>query len=215
MKVLKKITKWFLYFLMIPVSYIIVSLILSSITIDRKVTHEASNHAIYLSTNGIHLDIVIPTKDLDSMFLSGIRRNPTDTYLSFGWGDKDFYIHTRNWGDLTFRTAFKALFLKSATLIHITRHQTKSPDWKEIKITENELRKLSNYLLNTFKTDKKGMKIILHNKGYTYYDDFYKSKGSYSCFKTCNTWVNTGFKESGLKACLWTPFDFGLMNKYE
>jgi len=201
--------------MLIPISYIIISLILSSITIDREVTNEVSKHTIYLNTNGIHLDIVIPTKDLDSTFLSGIRRNPTDTYLSFGWGDKDFYIHTRNWKDLTFRTAFKAMFLKSATLLHITRYQSKSPDWVEIKITDNELRKLSKYLLNTFKTDENGIKITLHNKGYTYFDDFYQSKGSYSFLKTCNTWVNKGFKESGLKSCLWTPFDFGLLNKYK
>ncbi|REG87882.1 uncharacterized protein DUF2459 [Winogradskyella sediminis] len=59
------------------------------------------------------------------------------------------------------------------------------------------------------------MKIILENQGYSSIDDFYKAKGSYSCFKTCNSWVNSAFKESGLKSCLWTPFDFGLMNKYE
>ncbi|WP_415191628.1 DUF2459 domain-containing protein [Psychroserpens sp.] len=33
------------------------------------------------------------------------------------------------------------------------------------------------------------MKIILKNKGYDSIDDFYKSKGSYSCFKTYNSWV--------------------------
>ena len=60
-----------------------------------------------------------------------------------------------------------------------------------------------------------GTKIILKNKGYTSNDDFYKAKGNYSCFKTCNSWVNTGFKESGLTSCLWTPFDFGLLNKYQ
>lgn len=74
---------------------------------------------------------------------------------------------------------------------------------------------MNAYLQNTFETDKNGMKIILENKGYSSTDDFYKSKGGYSCFKTCNSWVNTGFKESGLKSCLWTPFDFGLLNKYE
>ena len=66
-----------------------------------------------------------------------------------------------------------------------------------------------------FKINENGMKIILDNKGYSTRDDFYKSEGSYSCFKTCNSWVNIGFKKSGLKSCYWTPFDFGLINKYE
>ncbi|MBL4888255.1 MAG: DUF2459 domain-containing protein, partial [Flavobacteriaceae bacterium] len=46
-------------------------------------------------------------------------------------------------------------------------------------------------------------------------DDFYKANGSFSCLKTCNSWANSAFKESGLKSCFWTPFDFGLINKYK
>jgi hypothetical protein len=30
-----------------------------------------------------------------------------------------------------------------------------------------------------------------------------------------NTWVNEAFKKSGLKACLWTPFDFILIEKHK
>ncbi len=29
-------------------------------------------------------------------------------------------------------------------------------------------------------------------------------------FSTCNEWVNKGLKATGLKSCLWTPFDTGL-----
>jgi hypothetical protein len=63
--------------------------------------------------------------------------------------------------------------------------------------------------------NKTGEKIILSERGYTRKDDFYKANGRYSLFKTCNSWVNLGFKESGLKACLWTPFDFGLLRKHK
>lgn len=149
------------------------------------------------------------------MLLFGIKHQESDTYLSFGWGEENFYINTPTWGDLTFKNAFKAMFLKSSTLMHITRYKSVGSDWVEIKITESELEKLNDYLQNTFSTDEHGMKILLEDQGYTAIDDFYKAKGSYSCFKTCNTWVNSGFKESGLKSSLWTPFDFGLMSKYE
>jgi uncharacterized protein (TIGR02117 family) len=215
MKIVKKIFKWLFYFLLIPITYLIVSLILTSITIDRKVDNTVSDKSIYLSTNGVHLDIVVPKNNLDSSLLSGIKHKQTDNYLSFGWGDENFYINTPTWGDLTFKDAFRAMFLKSTTLMHVTRYTQKRSDWIEIKVDDSELRKLNYFLLNTFETNEEGMKIILENKGYSSIDDFYKSKGSYSCLKTCNSWVNTGFKESGLKSCLWTPFDFGLMNKYD
>lgn len=215
MKLGKRILKWLLYFLSIPILYIVISLILSSITINQKIENHDSKKNIYLTTNGIHLDIVIPIENIDTLLLSGLKKENTDKYLSFGWGDENFYINTPTWGDLTFKNAFSALFLNSSTLMHVTRYESKQSEWIKVKVSESELYKLNSYLRNTFKTNSQGEKIILENQGYTKTDDFYKAKGSYSCFNTCNNWVNSGFKESGLKSCLWTPFDFGLMNKYQ
>ena len=84
-----------------------------------------------------------------------------------------------------------------------------------VSLSELELNKLNHYILESFNKDHEGNKVILPDSGYSTNDDFYEGIGSYSCFKTCNSWVNSGFKESGLKACFWTPFDFGLMNKYK
>ncbi|WP_179315197.1 DUF2459 domain-containing protein [Winogradskyella undariae] len=215
MRIFKKALKWFIYFLIIPTAYSIIALILTAITVDRKASDEKLNKVVYLTTNGVHLDIVIPKKNIDTLLLNGIHQKENEQYLSFGWGDENFYINTPTWGDLTFKNAITAMFFKSSTLMHVTRYQNKRTDWIEIKVTESELQKLNSYLINTFETNENRMKIRLENKGYTSTDDFYKSKGSYSCFKTCNSWVNIGFKESGLKSCLWTPFDFGLMNKYQ
>lgn len=147
--------------------------------------------------------------------LSGIKHNGVDTHLAFGWGDEKFYINRPTWNDLTFNNAFRALFLKSTTLLHVTRYQQKNSGWVEIKVSNTELQKMNAYLFDTFDTNEIGMKIGLENKGYSSKDDFYKAKGSYSCFKTCDSWLNTGLKESGLKSCLWTPFDFAVLKKYE
>ncbi len=215
MKILKKLVKWFLYFIAIPVIYILVSLILTTITIDKKDKITLCDKSIFISTNGVHLDIIFSKNDIDSKILKGIMHLETEDYISFGWGDENFYINTPTWGDLTFSNAFQAMFLKSSTLMHITRYKQKRNDWVEIRINESELQQLNNYILETFKKDELGNNIMLEDKGYSASDDFYKAKGSFSCFNTCNSWVNTGFKESGLKSCYWTPFDFGLMNKFK
>lgn len=214
MKIVNKIIKYLLYFLLIPIFYIVVSMILSSITIDRNVTTGRPDKTIYLASNGVHLDIVIPKEGIESKLLSHLRHKPNENYLAFGWGDKEFYLNTPTWNDLTLKTAFKAVFLKGPSLIHITRYQNIKSHWIEIKITESELKKLNNYFYETFELNNNEEKILLKSQGYTTRDDFYKAKGSFSFYKTCNSWVNTGFKKSGLKACFWTPFDFGLMNKY-
>jgi len=171
MKTGKKIIKWILFLLLIPTTYLIISLILSSITVDRKEDTKNFDKLIYLNTNGVHLDIVIPIENISSLVLSGLKYNINETYLSFGWGDENFYINTPTWGDLTFSNAFKAMFLKSSTLMHVTRYRQKRSDWIKIKISDSELLKLNTYLLNTFQTNEKGMKIILENKGYSYMDD--------------------------------------------
>ena len=215
MQIIKKILKWFLYVLVLPFLYLIISLLLTEITIDRVDNSSTSDKVIYLHTNGVHLDIILPTNDIDYELLKGFNISENEKYLSFGWGDENFYINTPTWNDLTFKNAFRAMCMKSSTLMHVTRFEKAQNDWVKIEINENELMKLNMYISNTFKKDEKGNIIILKNKGYSRIDDFYKAKGSYSCFKTCNSWVNSGFIESGLKSCYWTPFDFGLINKYK
>ncbi len=210
-----RILKGIGYFLLIPIIYLVVSMIFSLISIERESNNQVLDKTIYLTTNGVHLDIVLPIYNVAPEILSGLQYQSTDQYFSLGWGDENFYINTPTWGDLTLKNAFNALFLNSTTLIHLSRYHTKKANWVEIKISDSELQKLNSYLLKSFQTNPKGEKILLDQKGYTSNDDFYKAKGSYSCFKTCNSWVNSAFKESGLKSCLWTPFDFALLRKYE
>lgn len=200
--------------MLLPISYIIIALVLSWMTVNSNVKEQQGEHTIFLTTNGVHLGIVIPINIADNALLEGVSIEAYDKYLSFGWGDESFYLHTPTWGDLTFKNAFKAVFLRSSTLLHITRFQIQQTDWQAIQITETSLEKLNIYILNTFKTDNNGQKIMLKDEGYGSFDNFFKAEGNYSLFKTCNTWVNKGFKHSGLKSCVWTPFDFGLMSKY-
>ncbi|MBN4084722.1 DUF2459 domain-containing protein [Flavobacteriaceae bacterium AH-315-B10] len=214
MKIVKKILKWFLYILAIPVIYLVISIILTAIIVKELDQSSANNKTIYLQTNGIHLNIIIPKNDIEIDLLKNLEVMENQKYISFGWGDENFYINTPTWSDLTFKNTFRAMFLKSTTLMHITRYKYKSEHWIEVNVDTSELNKLNQYIQEYFKKDDNGNKIILTGFAYSTNDNFYKANGSYSIFKTSNTWVNSGFKKSGLKACYWTPFDFGLINKY-
>ena len=211
MKMIKKISKWILAFFLIPVVYLLVSLILTFIPVNNEEEYTEKNKSIYLNSNGVHLSIIIPKNQIDLKLLNGLIYFGNDNYFSFGWGDKNFYLNTPNWSDLTFNNAFKALFINSSSLIHLTRYSTTSNDWTEIKVSQNQLNKINQYIYKTFYFDTLDKKVVLNNKGYSNNDDFYEALGSFSCFKTCNSWVNSGLKDSNIKACLWTPFDFGLL----
>lgn len=214
MKILRKILKVVLWILMVPIIYLLISLVLTAITVNKTEADLNSEKTIFLGTSGIHLDIIIPVSGVEGELVNGLKIKD-EQYLAFGWGDENFYLNTPTWGDLTFKTAFNAMFLKGNTLMHVTRYAEKNPKWTPVPINEKQLLKLNAYILNTFKLDKNGNKIILKNKGYAFNDDFYSAKGSYSIIKTCNSWANTAFKTSGLKSCYWTPFDFGVINKYK
>ncbi len=215
MKIFRKVLKWFLYFLLIPISYLIISLILTFITVNKTELNVENNKEVYLSTNGIHLNIIISINDLSSELKDGLEFSKDEKYFSFGWGDENFYLNTPTWNDLTFGTTFNALFLKSSTVIHLTKYKFKYNSWTKVILSNYELVRLNQFISKSFKTDVNGNKIIIPNSGYSNSDTFYRANGSYSCFRTCNSWVNEAFKESGLKSSLWTPFDFGLINKYE
>ena len=213
--ILKKCFKWCIYFLLVTIIYIIISLILSSITIEQINTKEPRNKTIYLNTNGVHLDIVLHKTDIDSTLLIQLQQSTDDTFFTFGWGDKDFYLNTKHFNDLTIANTISALFMPSPTLIHVGRYEEPFYDWLPVNISESELKKLHSYIYKTFELNSVGNIQRLEGKGYSYFDDFYHAKGSYYFYNTCNSWVNRAFKQSGLKSCLWTPFDFGLLNKYQ
>ncbi len=206
----KKIMKGIITIVLIPVAYILFSLLFTFIPVNN-VQYSDNNESIYLTSNGVHLSIVVSKNQLNGEILEGLKYSDKDKYFAIGWGDRDFYLNTPTWSDLTFNNAYKALFLKTPTLIHITRYSTTKGSWVEIKVNQNQLNKINQYIYESFYIDAQNKKILLNYKGYSYNDDFYEALGSYSCFKTSNSWVNSGLKESGIKACLWTPFDFGLL----
>ena len=215
MKLLKKIVKWVLYILSIPAAYLLISLILTYIPVHVKGDSEEKMHTIYLHSNGVHLDIALPIEQMDSTLLEGLKYDHRDRYLSFGWGDKNFYLNTPTWGDLTAKNAFRALFITSPSLIHLTRYTQRRNHWAEINLDQKQANSLSKYIQQTFALDQNEQKILLVDQGYSYRDDFYEATGSFSAFRTCNSWVNGALKNSDVKACLWTPFDFRLLNMHK
>ena len=215
MKILKYIVRGILALLFIPIIYILISLVLTYIPHPNNNHDYPLNESIYLQTNGVHLSIILHKNKIAPNLLKDLKIYNHDLFLSFAWGDRNFYLNTPTWGDLTFKNTFIALFLKSPTLIHVTRYQEMRSNWVEIKIDKSQLAKLNQYLYNSFYLDDAHKKVMVEHQFYTANDNFYEAKGSYSVLKTCNSWVNSGFKQSDLKSCLWTPFDFGLMRMYQ
>jgi uncharacterized protein (TIGR02117 family) len=196
---------------------------LSHISIDEE-ANEKDELSIYIQTNGVHTDLVLPVQNKQKDWRQDVKfeytkaQDSTCQYLAMGWGDKGFYLETPTWADLKTSVALKAATGLSTTAIHATFIKTmvENKDCVKINISHAQYARLVTYIENSFQKDAQGQTMrIATNANYGANDAFYEANGSYSLFGTCNTWANNALKASGQKACLWTPFDTGIFEKYQ
>ena len=214
MRTVKRVLKIIGIFLCFPLFYLIAAIICSYIPVNTKEVKDA-NYDLYLSTNGVHLEIVIPKENLSPFLLNNLEHQDKEKFVSFGWGDKNFYAHTPTWKDITFSTGFKALFLNTPALLHVSRYKKFKASWIPVRVNQEQLKLLNHYIEESFVKDNYSNPALHPQPGYWKQDNFYTAKGYYTCFYTCNTWVNQALKQSGIKASLWTPFDFGLLSLHQ
>lgn len=221
-KALNLTLKIVLTFLVFIALYAIAVLIVAKITINKE-SNTKPEVTVYILTNGIHTDIVVPTKNdqidwsRQVSFENTIKANTNYNFLAMGWGDKGFYLETPEWSDLKATVALKAATGLSSTAIHATYYNKmiESNDCKKIMLSKEQYSRLIKYISNSFKKDTSGNFIpIKTNANYGKTDAFYEAKGSYSIFKTCNTWANSALKTSGQKCCFWTALDTDIFSKY-
>lgn len=196
---------------------------LSKITVDQE-PNTKPEVEIYILTNGVHTDIVMPTKNdqidwsQQVKFANTKAADSTYKYLAMGWGDKGFYLETPEWSDLKASVAFKAASGLSTTAIHATYYKSlrEGADCKKMMISKEQYYRLIRYISQSFQKDASGNFLNIKTDAiYGKSDAFYEATGSYSLFHTCNTWANSALKASGQKCCYWTATDSGIFSKYK
>jgi uncharacterized protein (TIGR02117 family) len=218
--VLKKIAIGLLCILALIPLYLLVALLCSYIPYNIDFTSEKEAPiVIQLHSNGVHTDIIVPIENDQYNWHYLLPNIPsTAHYVSFGWGDKGFYLNTPTWSDLKISTAFNAAFGLSTTAMHVSYFKKALPlssHTVSVAINQNQYKTLCNYILSSFQKDD-FQKIILIPHDRRYYDgDFYDAQGTYSLFTSCNSWVNKGLKKSTIKTCYWTPFDWPLLKMHQ
>lgn len=222
-KALKILLKIILAFLGFIFFYVIIAFTLSKITIEKEADTKPEVE-IFILTNGVHTDIVMPTKNeqidwsKQILFKNTKTADSTYKYIAMGWGDKGFYLETPTWADLKVSTAFKAASGLSTTAIHATyyRQMRLGDNCKSIMISKEQYNRLITYITDSFQKDATGNFIhIQTDANYGKTDAFYEANGSYSLIQTCNSWANKGLKASGQKCCFWTATDSGIFSKYK
>lgn len=112
-------------FVLAVIVYILLGLLLPLIEVPADKVSEPKTIPIYIYTNGVHTDLVLPIKTEYADWSQKIKFENTKSkqtnfkYVGIGWGDKGFYLDTPTWADLKFSTAFKAAFGLSESAMHL------------------------------------------------------------------------------------------------
>ncbi len=221
----KKCFRFLIFLIVIFISSILIYLacafIFSRITIEGHKEKKAI-HTVYLMKSGIHMDFLLPIsnklKDWQEDFPISNTRSKDSTYkkIAIGWGSKDFYMNTPTWDDLTLKIFLISNFGLGSSAIHVKYYTDTLPKDSKIlslKLSDNQYKKLVKYIENSLKrsaTTKSSFILPKNPKVLSKNDAYYDAKQNYSLLFTCNSWINNGLKESGQKACLWTPNSQGI-----
>ena len=208
-KLLKKIFIFFL-FLFIPLLLYIAIAHLLIFFPTKEETSLDQNRSIYIAYSQLHSDIIININALDKKWKERLPSQvmKSQGYLSFGWGDKEFYLNTPTWDKLKINAALKALFINTPSVIYVKYHPTVGyfQEIKEVKLSSKQLKKLENSIFKSFDFQNQ------HYKGYGKDDIFYSSPYQYNIFNTCNTWTGEQLREANISVSYWTPFSYNIID---
>lgn len=204
----------------LPASYLLAALILGAIPANSSWREPEQGLTIYLRTNGVHTWIMMPKvnryMDWRPYAPGGHLRDPRygrGDHIAVGYGDREFYLNTPTWGDLTVGRAFHAAFGNGPPLLHVEHdHRPRPDEWQRpVRVSPEQYRRLTRYIQARFKRDAGGRTMPLIGRGYNDWDMFYEANGGYSLVLTCNEWTGRALRAAGIRTGLWTPFAQSIM----
>lgn len=222
-KIAKRISFVFGLFIGIVILYLCIAWSCSYISVRGEDDKQRGEIEIYLLTNGVHTDIVMPVRSelIDWSYLfsfeNTVSKDSTHNFIAVGWGDKGFYMEIPEWSDLTMRIALRAVLGMGTSALHVTyyKHMKEDDDCVKVLISENQYKRLIEYIQNSRQTDVDGNSLYIETDAqYGPHDSFYEAKRRYSFYYTCNTWANNALKHAGQKSALWTLDCQGIFRHY-
>jgi uncharacterized protein (TIGR02117 family) len=170
----------------------------------------------WVLSNGVHTDLVFPVRghgmDWSQLFPTPhFRAVPPDAeYIAIGWGDREFYLHTPTWADLTASRALGAAMGGNTALLHVTylrRAELRTGAYR-LPLSQRQYAVLGKHVRAALPA---GRALPIAGAHYGATDAFYEADGSYNLFETCNAWTGRGLREAGVTVSRWTPFDFNVV----
>lgn len=206
--------------LAVPAAYLLAALIGSLVPLNRDWAEPEEGVTIYLASNGIHSDIVMPAKAAGLDWAPFVPKGdfadpePDADWVAFGSGEERVYLETPTWWDITPRTIWSAL-TGGKRVMHV--EWVSSPKRyadRAVRLRPQEYRRLWAAIRADFQLGEYGKPKRVDHPGYGRSDAFYWATGTFHALKTCNTWASDRFRIAGVKTSAWPPFVQGFVWRY-
>ena len=200
----------------LPLLYLTAALIGAAIPVNRSWTEPEQGTTIYLASNGIHADIVMPVNAHGLDWASLLPRSDVATppagaqWIAFGTGERVVYLETPRWRDLRAPVAVRAL-TRGERILHVEWVTNPNDAVREIRLRPEEYRRLWSSVRASFRNARPRR---IDHRGYGGHDAFYEGVGHASAFDTCNHWVARQLRTAGVRTSAWSPFAQGLLWRY-
>jgi len=195
-------------------TYLVLTLVLGAIPQNRGFVASADGVPIYVRTNGIHADLVVPTRHGDVNWsdefpvqhMGGLPA-PTE-WIAFGWGDRGFLLTTPTWADLRATTALLAITGLGRGAMHVEYIESPAAyKVRRVRVSETEYQRLVSFIRASFERDAGGKVRRIDAPGYIQADAFYEAVESYTFWHTCNEWTRRALAHAGVRTAVWAPLD--------
>jgi len=196
--------------------------ILGTIPANAGWREPARGVTIFIRTNGVHTWVMVPTvsPDMDWRPIAppGHIREPlyAGDHVAIGFGNREVYLNTPTWADLSLKQAVAAAVGGGPSLMHVDHVRSPRPDQyqRPLRLSRAQYRRLSRYLAESFEM-KDGRSVPLLGRGYANSDAFYESRRPYNVARTCNSWTGEALRAAGVRTGVWTPLAQSIMWRLE
>ncbi|MFS2111258.1 TIGR02117 family protein [Sphingomonas sp. Sphisp140] len=195
--------------ILLVVAYLAAAALGAGLAVNGGREPPAEGVRIYVADNGVHTDLILPAAAFRDIARPEHLRDPrygTEPYLAFGWGDRDFYLHTASWGDVNAWRVAKAMVGAGSTVLHVAHvpEPRAGGPVRTLLLRPEEYRRLVEHVRTSFAAGP----VV---RGYGARDAFYTARGGYSAIRTCNEWTGRGLRKAGVPMGIWTPLPWGVM----
>jgi uncharacterized protein (TIGR02117 family) len=155
---------------------------------------------IIVVNNHWHTGLAMHRSMLSPTLSKLVARETSAEYIEIGWGDDGFYRSDAVTSGLT----IQAVFFSRGSVLHVVEIPDEPRRYFEdfkvtlhpIRISQRGLDRLNAYLEKTFAQTDAGESVWLQ-AGWTPASSFYRARGRYGGFHTCNHWTADAVRSTG------------------